>query len=71
MCQSTVYMRRNGEEEEILKDVILVEPVDDGVKIQGFFEAPQVIPARIATIDLLKHRVVLEPVAGGETERGN
>ncbi len=64
MCQSTVYMRRNGEEEEILKDVILVEPVAEGVKIQGFFEAPRVVPARIATIDLLKHRVVLEPLSG-------
>ncbi len=60
MCQSTVYLRKGDEEEEILRDVILVEPVEDGVKIQGFFEAPQVIPARIATIDLLKHRIVLE-----------
>ncbi len=61
MCQSTVYLRKGDEEEELLRDVILVEPVEDGVKIQGFFEAPQIIPARIATIDLLKHRIVLEP----------
>ncbi len=61
MCQSTVYLRKGDEEEELLRDVILVEPVEEGVKIQGFFEAPQVIPARIATIDLLKHRIVLEP----------
>ena len=61
MCQSTVYLRKGDEEEELLRDVILVEPVEEGVKIQGFFEAPQVIPARIATVDLLKHRIVLEP----------
>ncbi len=61
MCQSTVYLRKGDSEEELMKDVILVEPVEEGVKIQGFFEAPQVIPARIVTIDLLKHRVVLEP----------
>jgi predicted RNA-binding protein len=61
MCQSTVYLRKGDEEEEILKDAILVEPVEDGVRIQGFFEAPQIIPARIATVDLLKHRIVLEP----------
>ena len=61
MCQSTIYLRKDGNEEEILKDAILVEPVEGGVKIQGFFEAPRVIPARIATIDLLKHRIVLEP----------
>ena len=61
MCQSTVYLRKDQQEEEILRDAILVEPVEGGVKIQGFFEAPQVIPARIATVDLLKHRIVLEP----------
>ncbi len=61
MCQSTVYLRKGDEEEEILRDAILVEPVEDGVRIQGFFEAPQIIPARIATVDLLKHRIVLEP----------
>ncbi len=64
MCQSTVYMKKGDQEEEILRDVILVEPVPDGVKIQGFFEAPRTIPARIVTIDLLKHRVILEPLEG-------
>ena len=61
MCQSTVYLSKDGKEEELMKDVVLVEPVEQGVKIQGFFEAPQIIPARIVTIDLLKHKVVLEP----------
>ncbi len=62
MCQSTVYMRKGDQEEELLRDAILVEPVEDGVKIQGFFEAPRVVPAKILTIDLLKHRIVLEPL---------
>ncbi len=62
MCQSTVYMRKGDQEEELLRDAILVEPVEDGVKIQGFFEAPKVVPAKILTIDLLKHRIVLEPI---------
>lgn len=61
MCQSTVFLRKGDEEQEILRDAILVEPVDKGVRIQGFFEAPQVIPARIVTVDLLKHRIILEP----------
>ena len=62
MCQSSVFVIENGEEREIKRDVILVEPVKEGVKIQGFFESPQIIPARIKTIDLLKHRIILEPV---------
>ncbi len=63
MCQSTIYLRKGGVEEPILKDAILVEPCDEGVKIQGFLEAPKVVKAKIATIDLLKHRIVLEPTA--------
>ncbi len=62
MCQSAVYLLEDGEEKELKKDVILVEPVEDGVVIQGFFESPSVIPARIKRIDLLKHRIILEPL---------
>ncbi len=62
MCQSSVYLRENGEERELKRDVVLVEPVDGGVKIQGFFESAQIIPARIASIDLLKHKIILEPL---------
>lgn len=62
MCQSTVYLKRGDEEQEILRDAILVEPVPEGVRVQGFFDAPRTIPARILSIDLLKHRIILEPV---------
>ncbi len=67
MCQSTVYMKTGDTEKEILRDVILVEPCKEGVRIQGFFEAPQTIPARIVTIDLLKHKILLEPLEEKET----
>ncbi len=62
MCQSAVYILEDGQEKELKKDVVLVESVDQGTKIQGFFESPTVIPARILRIDLLKHRIVLEPL---------
>ncbi len=60
MCQSTIFLRReDGSEEEIMRDAILVEPRDEGVLIQTFFEEPRLVRAEIETIDLLKHRVVL------------
>lgn len=60
MCQSTVYMRKGTQEEVLLRDAILVEPGPGWVKIQGLFEPPQTVAARIVTIDLLKHRIILE-----------
>jgi predicted RNA-binding protein len=56
MCQATVYL--NGE--EIMKDVLLVEPVPEGIRLATLFEPPRIVPAVIRKIDLIKHRVILE-----------
>ncbi len=40
MCQSTVFLRKEGKEKEILKDATLVEPCEGGVRIQGFSMSP-------------------------------
>lgn len=58
MCQATVFL----DGEEIMKDVILVEPVKDGVLLSKFFEEPNQVPAVIRKIDLIKHRVMLESI---------
>ena len=56
MCQAVVYLNA----EEIMRDVIRVEPLPEGVRLTTFFEPPRVVSAAIREIDLLKHRVVLE-----------
>ena len=63
MCQATVYLAREGQEEseEIMQDVILLETTADGVRLSAFFEEPQTVQARIGRIDFLKHTVTLVP----------
>lgn len=61
MCQSNIYLLKDGIEEEIMRDAILIEPCPEGVRIQGFFDEPRTINATIAKIDLLKHKVILKP----------
>jgi predicted RNA-binding protein len=56
MCQATVYL----DGKEIMRDVMLVEPVPEGIRLVALFEPVQVIPAAIRQIDLIKHRVILE-----------
>jgi predicted RNA-binding protein len=56
MCQATVYL----DGEEIMKDVLLIEPLPEGIRLVTFFEAPCVIQATIRKIDLIKHKVILE-----------
>jgi predicted RNA-binding protein len=62
MCQATVYLVQDGQEEEIMRDVILLEPADNGVRLATFFEEPRLVHGRIRGIDFLKHRVFLEPL---------
>lgn len=56
MCQATVYL--NGE--VIMEDVLMVEPVPEGVRLIALFEPVRVVPAAIRQIDLIKHKVILE-----------
>ena len=62
MCQAVVYLN----DEEIMREVVRVEPLPEGVRLTAFFEPPRIVPAFIREIDLLKHRVMLEPFIGEE-----
>jgi len=65
MCQATVYL--NGE--VIMRDVLMVEPIPEGVRLIALFEPVQVVPAAIRQIDLIKHRVILESLQKTEGRR--
>ena len=56
MCQATVYL----DGEEIMRDVLLLEPIPEGIRLVTLFEPVQVVPAVIRKIDLMKHLVLLE-----------
>ena len=58
MCQAVVYLN----EKEIMRDVVRIEPLPEGVRLTTFFEPPRLVPATIREIDLLKHRVLLVPL---------
>ncbi len=62
MCQATVYLVEDGQETEIMRDVILLEPAGDGLRLQAFFEEPVTLKARVSRIDFLKHNVIVTPL---------
>ena len=62
MCQATVYL--NGE--VIMRDVSMVMPVPEGVRLIALFEPVQIVPAAIRQIDLIKHRVKQETIQESE-----
>ena len=71
MCQATVYLTQDDQEKELMRDVVLLEPVEEGLRLQAFFEEPVIVQARVERIDFLKHTVTLVPVSdGGEGNDG-
>jgi predicted RNA-binding protein len=66
MCQATVFLAKDGEKTELMRDVILLEPVQEGLRLQAFFEEPVTVQARIQHIDFLKHTVTLVADAGSQ-----
>ncbi|MBI4279955.1 MAG: CooT family nickel-binding protein [Armatimonadetes bacterium] len=58
MCEAVVYL----DDREIMRDVVRVQCLPGGVRLTAFFEPPRTVPAAIREVDLLAHRVVLEPL---------
>jgi predicted RNA-binding protein len=64
MCQAAVYL----DGEKIMEDVLLVEPVSDGVRLVKLFEPVQFVPGILRKIDLMKHQIILETPQDAEVK---
>jgi predicted RNA-binding protein len=62
MCQVAVYL----DGKKIMEDVMLVEPVEDGLHLVKLFEPIKHIKASIRKIDLMKNEIQLESLEKGE-----
>ena len=66
MCQATVYLLRDGEKEEVMRDTTFLEVTEGGVRVATFFEEPRLVPAKVAYVDFLKNAVGLVPLSEEE-----
>ncbi len=67
MCQTSVVLDREGEQEMIMENVTSLEMLADGVRIAALFEEPQEITSvRLARIDFVTGTVILV-----ENQKGN
>ena len=60
MCQTAAYIVRDGQEELVLQDVIIMAPGEGGVRLVNLFGEERTVPGRIRQIDLLAHRVIIQ-----------
>jgi predicted RNA-binding protein len=68
MCESRVYLATAEGEELILEDVTSIRPEGDGYRLVNLFGQQVHVRGRIVDIDLLKHRVTVEPVVDDSTD---
>ena len=60
MCLATVYIDKNGQKEEVMRDVAWIEPEGDQLLLIGFLGEERLLHSRIKSIDLLDSSIVLE-----------
>ncbi len=60
MCETNVYVLKNGKEELYLDNVDVIRPEEGKIFLKNLFGEQKVFEGRIKGIELLKHKVVLE-----------
>jgi len=60
MCETNVYILKNGKEELYLENVDTVKPKSGRIYLKNLFGEQKTFDGEIREISLLKHRIVLE-----------
>lgn len=62
MCESNAYIIRDGKEELVLESVDLLESNEDQVKMVSLFGEQRTLRAKVKTLSLVDHKIILEPL---------
>ena len=62
MCESNVYLLKDGGEELILESVDVLENQEGQVKLVSMFGEEETLKARVKTLSLVDHKIILEPL---------
>ena len=62
MCESTAYILKDGKEELVLESVDVLENQEGRVKLINIFGEEETIEAKVKTLSLVDHKIILEPL---------
>ena len=62
MCEAIVYLVNNGEEKEIMRDVLFLQVQGERLLLADLFGNRKELSARIRNIDFAQHKVVVEEI---------
>ncbi len=59
MCEAAAYVLKDGKEELLMGEVDIIEPDGDMLRIINIFGEQKTIKARIKSLNLVHHKVIL------------
>ncbi|HEY5493812.1 MAG TPA: CooT family nickel-binding protein [Candidatus Anoxymicrobiaceae bacterium] len=59
MCEAVVFIVKDGESTRLMEDVVTIVPDGDKLLLTDLFGEQKLITARIDTIDLMAHEIIL------------
>lgn len=60
MCQSSVYLVKDGREELVMEDVSVIKPQGEELLLVGMLGERKQVKAKIKELQLMDHRILLE-----------
>lgn len=62
MCESNVYILKDGREELVLESVDVLENQEGQVTLVSMFGEKEKIRAKVKKLSLVDHKIILEPL---------
>lgn len=59
MCEATAYVVKNGDEQQIMRDVVLAQPEGETCRLVNLLGEQKLVRGRIEKIDFLRHAIYL------------
>jgi predicted RNA-binding protein len=61
MCESSVYVLKEGKEELVLESLDLLENKGGQIKMVSMYGEERIIKAKVKSLSLVDHKIILEP----------
>ncbi len=62
MCESSVYVLRDGMEELVLEKVDLLENKEDEIILVNMFGEQKTVRAKVKALSLVDHKIIMKPL---------
>ena len=61
MCESRVYLEKDGKLEQLMNNVVIMRPEENGkIFLVSLLGEQKVVEAKVKEIKLLEHKIILE-----------